>query len=45
MDFLGELMEQGEDKVKKKNLQGQYIKSTSRLKQTHEWNSEKKKKW
>ena len=35
MDFFGELTEQGEDKVKKKNLQGQYIKSTSRLNQTH----------
>ena len=36
MDFFGELMEQGEDKVKKKiYLQGQYIKSTSRLNQTH----------
>ena len=35
-------MEQGEVKVKKKILRGQYIKSTSRLNQTHEWNSEKK---
>ena len=42
MAFFGELMEQGEVKVKN-NLRGQYIKRTSRLNQTHVWNSEKKK--
>ena len=43
MAFFGELMEQDEVKVKN-NLRGQYIKRTSRLNQTHVWNSEKKKK-
>ena len=45
--FWGGLVEQGEVKVKKKKkkkIRGQYIKSTSRLNQTHQWNSEKKNK-